>query len=112
MVPRVHKSALSPFALVHSDIWGHSRVCSTLSFYYFVTFIDDFSRCIWVFLMKNRSDVFSIFQGFSTEIQNQFSTSNKILRTDNAREYISSQFQSFLCSQGILHQTSCSHTPQ
>jgi len=36
----------------------------------------------------------------------------KILRTDNAREYISSQFQSFFSSQGILHQTSCSHTPQ
>jgi len=68
---RVNKSALSPFALAHFDIWGSSHVCSTLSFYYFVTFIDDFSRCTWVFLMKNCFDVFSIFQGFSTEIQNQ-----------------------------------------
>jgi len=62
---RVNKSALSPFALVHY-IWGPSRVCSTLGFYYFVTFIDDFSRCTWLFLMKNCSNVFSIFQGFWT----------------------------------------------
>jgi len=60
--------------------------------------------------MKNHSDVFSMFQGFLTKIQNQFDTSIKILRTNNAREYISSQFQSFMSSQGIRHQTSCSHT--
>ncbi|XP_027927969.1 uncharacterized protein LOC114184830 [Vigna unguiculata] len=83
---RVNKGVSSPFALVHSDIWRPSRVYSTLGFYYFVTFIDDFSRCTWLFLMKNCSDLFSIFQGFSTEIQNQFGTTIKILRTDNARE--------------------------
>jgi len=34
---RVNKSALSPFALVHSDIWGPSHVYSTgfLLFCYF-----------------------------------------------------------------------------
>lgn len=109
---RVNKSASSPFALVHSDIWGPTRVCSTLGYYYFVTFIDDFSRCTWLFLMKNRYDVFNIFQGFCAEVQNQFGSSIKILRTDNAREYLSTQFQSFLTSQGIIHQTSCAHTPQ
>ena len=109
---RVNKSVASPFALVHSDIWGPSRVKSTLGYYYFVTFIDDYSRCTWLFLMKNRSDVFRIFQEFYAEIKNQFNTSIKILRTDNAREYMSSQFQYFLTLQGIIHQSSCAHTPQ
>jgi len=39
---RVNKSVASPFALVHSDVWGPSRVKSTLAYSYFVTFIDDF----------------------------------------------------------------------
>lgn len=39
---RVNKSVVSPFALVHYDIWGLSRVKSTLGYYCFVTFIDDF----------------------------------------------------------------------
>ena len=42
----------SPFEFVHSDIWGPSRAESTLGFRYFVTFIDDYSRCTWLFLMK------------------------------------------------------------
>jgi len=50
--------------------------------------------------MKNRSDVFSIFQGFSTKIQNQFDTSIKILLLKFYTLIIlvnmSSQFQSFL----------------
>ena len=37
------------FSLVHSDIWGPSIVSSTLGFRYFVSFIDDYSRCTWGF---------------------------------------------------------------
>ena len=85
----VSQRALSPFILVHSDIWGPSRVKSNLGFQYFVTFIDDYSRCTWLFLIKNYSELFSIFQSFSNEIKNQFGVSIRILRSDNAREYLS-----------------------
>ena len=34
------------------------------------------------------------------------------LRSDNAREYFSAQFTSFMSHHGILHQSSCAHTPQ
>jgi len=108
----VSQRALSPFALVHSAIWGPSRVKSDLGFQYFVTFIDDFSRCTWLFLMKNRSELFSIFQTFFNEIKNQFGISIRILRSDNAYEYLSHSFNTFLKSHGILHQTSCAYTPQ
>ncbi|KAJ7959857.1 Retrovirus-related Pol polyprotein from transposon TNT 1-94 [Quillaja saponaria] len=37
--------AESPFHLVHTDVWGTRRVSSFLGFQYFVTFIDDYSRC-------------------------------------------------------------------
>ena len=61
--------------------------------------------------MKNRFE-FSIFQKFYAEIYNQFGICIKILRSDNAREYLSSSFTHFLSTQAITHQTSCSHTPQ
>ncbi|KAK2377577.1 putative mitochondrial protein [Trifolium repens] len=109
---RVNKRASSPFALVHSDVWGPSRTMSTLESKYFVTFIDDFSRCTWIFLMKNRSELFPIFQKFYQEIKTQFGVSIRTLRSDNAREYLSHQFQNFMALNGILHQTSCPHTPQ
>ena len=59
----------SPFELVHTDVWGPSRSMSTLGFRYFITFIDDYSRCTWLFLMKTRAESFSIFQKFRAEIR-------------------------------------------
>ena len=41
----IESRSVSIFSLVYCDIWGPSRVGSPLEFYYFVTFIDDFSRC-------------------------------------------------------------------
>ena len=58
---RLNNRATSPFDLVHTDVWGPCRTASTLGFQYFVTFIDDYSRCTWLFLMKTRAELFSIF---------------------------------------------------
>ena len=102
----------SPFKLVHTNVWGPSRTACTLGFQYFVTFIDDFSCCTWLLLMKSQTELFSIFQKFFAEIHNQFHTSIRILHSDNALEYLSGPFSAFLSSHGILHQSSCAYTPQ
>ena len=56
--PRVNKRASAPFELVHSDVWGPCSVMSPTGFNYFVTFVDDFSRVTWLYLMKSRSKLF------------------------------------------------------
>ena len=61
--------------------------------------------------MKNRSEVFSHFCAFSTEIKTQYDVSVKILRSDNGKEYVSNSFQNYMSHNGILHQTSCVDTP-
>ena len=62
--------------------------------------------------MKTRAKLFSIFQKFHAEIQTQFNTSIHILRSDNAKEYLSALVSSFMSSHGILHQSSYAYTPQ
>ena len=42
----------------------------------------------------------------------EFNTSVRILRSDNAKEYFSTSFSSYMSSHGILHQSSCAYTPQ
>ena len=76
---RLDQWTKSPFELVHTDVWGPSRTESTLEFRYLVTFIDDYSRCTWLFLMKNQAELFSIFQKFHVEVRTQFNTSIHIL---------------------------------
>ncbi|GFS29043.1 ATPase, F0/V0 complex, subunit C protein [Actinidia rufa] len=47
------KQAEAPTALL--DVWGPSPVTLSLTPYY-VTFIDDYTRCTWVYLMRNKSE--------------------------------------------------------
>ena len=61
--------------------------------------------------MKNHSKFFSHFHAFCAEIHTQFHVSIQNLRSDNPKEYVSEQFQSFMLENGILHQTSCVDTP-
>ncbi|CAN1853821.1 Retrovirus-related Pol polyprotein from transposon TNT 1-94, partial [Linum perenne] len=45
-----------PFELVHMDIWGPFHSATYDGYSYFLTVLDDFSRCVWVFLMHNKSE--------------------------------------------------------
>lgn len=45
-------------------------------------------------------------------VQNQFSTTIKVLRPDNGGEYLTNDLAVFFLSQGIIHQTSCTNTLQ
>jgi len=65
-----------------------------------------------MYLKKNRSDMFSIFQYFFSEVKDQFNTFIKILRMDNAKDFFSSCFSNFVSQYSIVHQFSCSFTPQ
>ena len=76
---RLDQRTKSHFEFVNTDIWGPSRVESTLGFRYFVTFVDDYSRCTWLFLMKTRAKLFSIFQKFHIEVQTQFNIFIRVL---------------------------------
>uniref|UniRef100_A0A2N9HKE0 Integrase catalytic domain-containing protein n=1 Tax=Fagus sylvatica TaxID=28930 RepID=A0A2N9HKE0_FAGSY len=109
---RNDEPCLHPFELVHSDVWGPARTTGLCGARYFVTFIDDHSRLTWVYVLKDRSQLFATFQSFYAEISNQFNAKLLAFRTDNAREYTESSFQEFLTSRGIIHQTSCVRTPQ
>ena len=62
--------------------------------------------------MKNRVELFSIFHKFYAKIQTQFNISIRVLRNDNAKEYFSAPFTSFMSQHGILYQSSCAHTQQ
>jgi hypothetical protein len=47
---------------VHFDVWGPTKEASMGGSRYFVTFTDDFSRKLWVYFIKQKSEVFSKFK--------------------------------------------------
>src|SRR4051812_37980807 len=56
------------FELIHSDVWGPSRVSSISGYSYYICFINDFSRYTWVYLMRHRSEVFQIYTDYTNLI--------------------------------------------
>lgn len=62
--------------------------------------------------MKTKVDLVYILQHFLQFVGNQFSSTIKTIRTDKALELCHGQILTLYHHYGILHQTSCSDTPQ
>ncbi|GKD46493.1 ribonuclease H-like domain-containing protein [Tanacetum coccineum] len=45
--------------LVHLDVWGPYKVVSRDGFRYFLTIIDDFSRAVWIYMLKGKDDIYN-----------------------------------------------------
>ena len=66
--------------LVDSDVWGPSPLTSLLGFNYYVIFVDDYSCFTWLFLLKHKIKVLSVFKHFKSRVETQFSSKLKVLR--------------------------------
>ena len=91
--------------MIHSDLWGPSRVFSRTHTNWFVTFIDDHTWVCWVYLLNDKTDVRDMFKNFHSMVQTQFQTHIQILRTDNGTEYFNSILGDYLKTNGIVHQS-------
>ena len=107
--PSSISSSSSCFDLVHADIWGPYSTPSLNGSKYFLTLVDDYSRCTWVYLMNNKSETSCLIQSFYNLIFTQFKVPIKILISDNGPEFALS---SFYASKGIIHQLSYVETSQ
>lgn len=77
-----------------------------------MTFINDHTRRCWVYLISKKSEVEKPFKDFYNMIKTQFQTNICILRSDNGTEYFNECLGDFLNTKGIVHQSTCRHTPQ
>ncbi|KAJ0433138.1 putative RNA-directed DNA polymerase [Helianthus annuus] len=83
----------APFDIVHSDVWGPSPVSTKGGSIYYVSFIDDYTRYSWVYLMKRKSDFFDIYKDFRACIKTQHSAVIKCFQCDQGGEYTSNAFR-------------------
>ncbi|KAA5592484.1 transposase family protein, partial [Pseudomonas aeruginosa] len=97
--------------LIHSDVCGPMESVSIGGSRYYVLFVDDYSRMVFVYFMKTKSEVFKFFKEFQSLVEKQTDRKIKILRTDNGGEYCSQDFERYLKQHGIIHQKSNAYTP-
>lgn len=98
--------------VIYSDVCGPIDTVSLGGNKYFVSFIDEFSRKIWVYLLKAKSEVFSVFKVFKSMAEKQSGKYIKVLRTDGGGEFCSHEMENFCTENGILHEIVAPYTPQ
>jgi transposase InsO family protein len=98
--------------LVHTDVWGPASVSSIGGKQYFVTFIDNHSRKVWVYFLRHKSDVFETFKKWKAMVENETGLKIKKLRSDNGGEYEDNEFKKFCYQSGIKLIRTVPGTPQ
>ena len=98
-----------PLELVFSDVWGKAPT-SVGRFSYYVSFIDDFSKFSWIYLLKKKSEVFQVFQNFQNLVEHKFSRKIIAMQTDWGGEY--EALNPFFQRIRISHHVPCPHAHQ
>jgi histone deacetylase 1/2 len=94
---------------IFSDVWGPAPT-SVGKHSYYVSFIDDFSKFTWIYLLKKRSDVYQAFLNFQQLVERKFNRKIITMQTDWGGEY--EKLNSFFQKVGITHHVSCPHAHQ
>jgi hypothetical protein len=84
--PKIHRNS-QILELIHSDICELNGILTRGGRRYFITFIDDFSRYTYVYLMKSKDEAFSMFKRYKYEAENKKEKKIKFLRIDRGGEY-------------------------
>ena len=101
-----------PLQIVHFDIYGPMNVRARHKTYYFITFIDDYTHFVIVYLITYKSKVTNCFQSYMSLVENQLDRKKiKTLRTDQDLEYLPNQFKQPCDKKGIQHQLTILKTP-
>jgi transposase InsO family protein len=79
---------------------------------YYVNFIDDHTRKVWVYFMKHKGEMFQQFLNFKAMVEKEKGVSIKCLRFDGRGEYFSNEFNEYLKEHGIQRKYSCSYSSQ
>jgi len=97
--------------VVHLDTCGPLQHASLSDFKYFVTFIDDFSRKVWVFFMKKKNETFNKFKYFKQVVEAKTDVIG-CLWINRGGESTLGTFNEFCEQHGICHQLTQSHIHQ
>jgi len=99
-----------PLELIYTDVWGPSHIKSIDGFSYYLVFVDHFTKYVWLYPLRNKSDVSTLFPTFKNLVENYFNNKIISLYSDNGGEFL--KLKSFLNIHGISHLTTPPYTPE
>ena len=99
--------------IIHFDIMGPMPVESMGKKHYCLVFKDEATSIRRLFFLRHKSEALTCFKFFLKEIEVDFAGKRtRVLKCDNAKEFISRQFADFLLEEGIAQELSPPRSPQ
>lgn len=87
--------------LIHTDLNGPHSTTGNRDEKYFLTFIDDYSKCTKIYCIKNKNKTTDCFIEFVNLVENNFNKKIKKLRCDDGKEYLNNAIYKFVKTKGI-----------
>ena len=100
-----------PLDLIHTDKCDMKSIPSRGGNKYFITFIDDYSRYCYVYLLMSKDEAVNAFKSYKAEVETQLNKKIKIIRSDRGGEY-EFPYEEICTEFGIVHQMTAPYTPQ
>ncbi|KAH9688238.1 Integrase catalytic domain-containing protein [Citrus sinensis] len=107
--------------LIHTDICGPFPTATWNGQQYFITFIDDYSRYGYIFMIHEKSQSLDVFKTFKAEVELQLNKRIKNVRSDRGGEYYGrydgsgeqrlGPFAKYLAERGIVPQYTMPGSP-
>jgi hypothetical protein len=102
--------SIFPLELIFCDVWGPSPALPHNKNHYYVSFVDDYSKFIWVFPIQRKSDMLTVFQKFQNHVERMFFCKLISIQTDGEGEFLS--LIPYFSTNGILHKLACPYSHQ
>jgi transposase InsO family protein len=91
---------------------GPVRIVSLGGAKYFLSIIDDYSRRVWIIVLKSKFETFNKFKDWMKLVENQTGRIVKKIRSDNGLEFCNKEFKLLCKGKGIGRHLSVPVTPQ
>ena len=97
--------------LIHTDICDNKDHLTRGGKIYFITFIDDYSKYTYVYLLKTKDEAFEKFKIFKAEVENTLEKRIQRIRSDRGGEYRLNDYIKFCETHGIVREESTPNSP-
>lgn len=109
---KANYSATKVLQLVHVDLCGPIQPSTSAGNKYFMLLVDDFSRAMWVFMLKQKDEALDMFKKFRALVEDGDEKKIRVLRSDRGGEFSSKEFVNYCEQSGITRHYTAPYSPQ
>lgn len=104
--------ATTPLELVHGDVCGPISPLTHGGKKYFLLLVDDFSRFMWMNLLKSKDEAAAVIRRFQAEAEKESRQPLRVLRTDRGGEFTALDFAEWCAERGVQRHLTAPYSPQ